>query len=38
MIYERLVNDENKVRKVWNQNFPEKELERIANTFGISLD
>ncbi len=38
MIYERLLNDTTAVRKAWNQIYPEKELERIANNFGISFD
>jgi len=38
MIYERLVNDETAMRTAWNQVYPEKELERIANQFGISFD
>lgn len=38
MIYERLVNDETAMRTAWNKVYPEKELERIANQFGISFD
>jgi ppGpp synthetase/RelA/SpoT-type nucleotidyltranferase len=38
MIYERLVNDETAMRKAWNNVYPEQELERIANQFGISFD
>lgn len=38
MIYERLVNDSTAMRKAWNAVYPEKELERIANQFGLSFD
>jgi ppGpp synthetase/RelA/SpoT-type nucleotidyltranferase len=38
MIYERLLNDYTAMRKAWNQVYPEKELERIANNFGLSFD
>jgi ppGpp synthetase/RelA/SpoT-type nucleotidyltranferase len=38
MILERLGDDELEVRRVWNEQFPEKELERVANAFGISFD
>ena len=38
MIYERLLNDRTAMRKAWNQVYPEKELERIANACGISFD
>lgn len=38
MIYERLETDQLAMRKVWNTRFPEKELELIANSFGISFD
>jgi len=38
MIYERLVNDSTAMRKAWNEVYPEQELERIANQFGISFD
>lgn len=38
MIYERLEADQLATRKVWNTRFPETELERIANSFGISFD
>jgi ppGpp synthetase/RelA/SpoT-type nucleotidyltranferase len=38
MIYERLMNDETAIRKAWNTVYPEQELERIANQFGISFD
>ena len=38
MIYERLVNDSTAMRKAWNAVYPEKELERIANHFGLSFD
>jgi len=38
MIYELLEADQVQVRKVWNSEFPEAELESIANAFGISFD
>lgn len=38
MIYERLLNDRTAMKKAWNEVYPEKELERIANAFGISFD
>jgi ppGpp synthetase/RelA/SpoT-type nucleotidyltranferase len=38
MIYDLLNADQLAVRKAWNEHFPEKELERLANAFGISFD
>lgn len=38
MIYDRLYTDSIAIRKVWNTHYPERELERIANAFGISFD
>ena len=38
MLYERLQNDPIATRRVWNQTYPESELERVANTFGVSFD
>jgi ppGpp synthetase/RelA/SpoT-type nucleotidyltranferase len=38
MIYDRLQADQLGVRRVWNERYPEKELERVANAFGISFD
>lgn len=38
MIYHRLDTDQLGVRRVWNERYPEKELERVANAFGISFD
>jgi hypothetical protein len=38
MIYDLLLSEPNETQRVWNQNYPEPELERIANAFGISLD
>lgn len=38
MIYERLKADEIGLRKVWTEKYPDRELERIANAFGISFD
>ncbi len=38
MIYDCLNTDPVGIRKVWNECYPERELERIANAFGISFD
>ncbi len=38
MIYDRLEIGPVSIRKVWNEHSPEKEVERIANAFGISFD
>jgi hypothetical protein len=38
MILERLESDEFEMRRVWNQHFPETELERVATAIGMSLD
>lgn len=38
MIYDLLHADHLKIRQIWNEHYPEKELERIANAFGISFD
>jgi ppGpp synthetase/RelA/SpoT-type nucleotidyltranferase len=38
LVYNLLTSARDKTRQVWNQSYPERELERIANTFGISLD
>jgi putative GTP pyrophosphokinase len=38
MLLERLEVDDLKLRRVWKEQFPEKELERFANAFGISFD
>lgn len=38
MIYDRLKYDTVAVRKLWNTKYPEDELERTANAFGISFD
>ncbi len=38
MIYERLESDLTETRRVWNERFPERELEHLANAFGISFD
>jgi ppGpp synthetase/RelA/SpoT-type nucleotidyltranferase len=38
MIYDLLEADQLATRKAWNEHYPEKELERIANAFGISFD
>jgi len=38
LIYKFLEADRDETRQIWNQNYPDRELERIANTFGISFD
>ena len=38
MIYDLLESDPLRIRRVWNERYPEKELERIANAFGVSFD
>jgi ppGpp synthetase/RelA/SpoT-type nucleotidyltranferase len=38
LLYNLLSSVRDETRQVWNQNYPERELERIANTFGISFD
>jgi len=38
MIFDRLSADQASIREVWNTQYPEKELERLATAFGISLD
>jgi len=38
MIYHLLETDQLATRKLWNEHYPEKELERIANAFGMSFD
>jgi hypothetical protein len=38
MIYERLEYDPLAVREVWQESFPDAELERIAHAFGISFE
>jgi ppGpp synthetase/RelA/SpoT-type nucleotidyltranferase len=38
MLFERLQNDQFALRQAWNSEFPERELERIANDFGVSFD
>ena len=38
LLYDLLSSDLDKTREVWMRNYPEAELERIANAFGISLD
>jgi len=38
MLYERLENDQLATRAAWIARFPERELERVANTFGMSFD
>ena len=37
-LYDLLSSDPDNTRRVWNRNYPEPELERIANAFGISFD
>ncbi len=38
MLYERLEADQLATRAAWNSRFPERELERVANAFGMSFD
>jgi ppGpp synthetase/RelA/SpoT-type nucleotidyltranferase len=38
LLYDLLSSDLDKTRKVWMNSYPEFELERIANAFGISFD
>jgi len=38
MLWERLSVDETSMRATWNQEFPEEELQRLANAFGLSFD
>jgi hypothetical protein len=38
LVYKLLNSNPDETRQIWNENFPERELERIANTFGLSLD
>lgn len=38
MIYDLLESDSLATRRTWNERYPEWELERIANAFGISFD
>jgi len=38
MIYDLLEADPLVVRRAWNERYPEKELERVANAFGMSFD
>jgi hypothetical protein len=38
MIFDLLKMEPLSVRESWNASYPEKELERIANAFGISFD
>jgi len=38
LIYNLLSSARDKTRRVWNENYPDRELERIANAFGVSLD
>jgi ppGpp synthetase/RelA/SpoT-type nucleotidyltranferase len=37
-LYDLLTSDLDRTRQIWNQHYPEPELERIATAFGISLD
>jgi ppGpp synthetase/RelA/SpoT-type nucleotidyltranferase len=38
LLYSLLASRRDETRELWNQNYPERELERIANSFGLSLD
>lgn len=37
-LYDLLSRNQDETRQLWNEKYPERELERIANTFGISFD
>jgi ppGpp synthetase/RelA/SpoT-type nucleotidyltranferase len=37
-LYDLLSFNPEETRRIWNRNYPEPELERIANVFGISFD
>jgi hypothetical protein len=38
MLYDLLKQNESRTRAVWNTEYPEKELERVAIAFGMSFD
>ncbi len=38
MLYDLLETDHITVREAWNDHYPDRELERLANVFGISFD
>jgi ppGpp synthetase/RelA/SpoT-type nucleotidyltranferase len=38
LVYKLLNSNPDETRQVWSESFPELELVRIANTFGLSLD
>jgi hypothetical protein len=38
MVYDRLLQDQCRLRETWNHALPEAELDRIANVFGFSFD
>jgi ppGpp synthetase/RelA/SpoT-type nucleotidyltranferase len=38
LVYNLLTDARDNTRKIWNEHYPDRELERIANSFGISLD
>jgi len=38
LIYNLLASRRDETRELWNRSYPERELERIANSFGLSLD
>jgi ppGpp synthetase/RelA/SpoT-type nucleotidyltranferase len=38
MIYDRLLDDRDETLRVWNEQFPSSELERVANNFGLALE
>jgi ppGpp synthetase/RelA/SpoT-type nucleotidyltranferase len=38
LVYDLLQADPSLVRRAWSTHFPEKELERLANAFGVSFD
>jgi hypothetical protein len=38
LLYERLQNNPSGIQEAWAEEFEPKELERLANFFGVSLD
>ena len=38
MIYDLLHSRQYDLRRTWSQHYPERELERLANAFGVSFD
>src|SRR5439155_5625611 len=38
MIFDRLSADPDTLQDIWNQHFPERELEKLATLWGVSLE